>query len=52
MVRDINGRLLLTKDLDDFSDIYSFNTSGYGKGFYLITITNEDFTMTKKLIIK
>lgn len=51
IVRDINGREMTTKNMNTSSTICSININNFAKGFYILTITNNDFTSTKKFII-
>lgn len=51
IVRDINGREMATKNMNTSSTICSININNFAKGFYILTITNNDFTSTKKFII-
>jgi hypothetical protein len=50
IVRDINGRVLTSKEVSGNSDKFSFNVNSYVSGFYMVTITNSKFTLTKKFI--
>lgn len=52
VLSDINGRVLTTKTTNSSSDNSAINISNYASGFYLITVTSLDFTLTKKFIIK
>ena len=52
VLQDINGRILLSKKVTDSATRFSFDISNYSIGFYLITITNNEFTSTKKFIKK
>jgi len=51
IIRDVNGRTVLTNYINDASTNISININGYSSGFYIITLTNKEFTSTKKFII-
>jgi spore coat protein CotH len=51
IMRDINGREIVTKTMNSSSATCSINTNNFSKGFYIITVTNKNFTSTKKFII-
>jgi len=51
ILRDINGRVMDTKELSSATTCH-FNLNNYASGFYILTVTNSDFTSTKKFIIK
>lgn len=51
ILRDINGREIATKKINNSSSTNVIDISNYSSGFYLITATNNNFTSTKKFII-
>ncbi len=51
ILRDINGREIATKKINNSSSTSVIDINNYSSGFYLITVTNNDFTSTKKFII-
>ncbi|MBL4592747.1 MAG: T9SS type A sorting domain-containing protein [Flavobacteriales bacterium] len=52
VLRDINGREIATKNMSTSSAICSINITSFASGFYMLTVSNNDFTSTKKFIIK
>jgi spore coat protein CotH len=51
ILRDINGRKITTKIMTSSSTTFSIDVNNFAKGFYTLTLTNNDFTSTKKFII-
>jgi spore coat protein CotH len=51
ILRDINGREILTESMNSTSTDFSIDINNFSKGFYTLTIINNDFTSTKKFII-
>ncbi len=49
---DIQGRQILKRTLDSNDNVHSINTSQYTSGIYLVKLSNNLTTMTKKLIIR
>lgn len=49
---DINGRLIISQNLDSSNSINSINVSGMSSGIYIIKIYNDNQIKTQKLIIK
>lgn len=49
---DIRGRLILRKPLNTKANENIIDVSGVGAGVYIIELSNQNQTMTKKLIIK
>lgn len=52
ILRDLNGREIANKSMNSSATISTINISGYSSGFYMLTLTNNEFTSTKKFIIK
>ena len=51
VMRDLSGRILSAKT-NSSSNNSTINVSNYSSGIYLLTVSNADFTLTKKFIIK
>ncbi|MEN8885399.1 MAG: GEVED domain-containing protein, partial [Winogradskyella sp.] len=49
---DIQGRTILRNNLNISNTTNTISTSGYSTGVYLVQLSNESFSVTKKLIIK
>ncbi|MEY8849031.1 T9SS type A sorting domain-containing protein [Psychroserpens sp. XS_ASV72] len=49
---DIQGRLVLSKDLESNNSFNTIDVTTLSSGIYIIKVKNERFTKTKKLIIK
>ncbi|MCT4630138.1 M14 family zinc carboxypeptidase [Winogradskyella sp.] len=49
---DIQGRKVLSKDLDMNSVINTINTNSLVKGVYLVQLNNKEHLMTQKIIIR
>lgn len=49
---DIQGRLVMTQNLNEYSTINSMDVSMISKGIYIIKVFNENQIKTQKLIIK
>ncbi|MFK7781201.1 M14 family zinc carboxypeptidase [Psychroserpens sp.] len=49
---DIQGRIILTADLDINSNFNVIDAASYSKGVYLIQLTNNTSTNSKKLILR
>ena len=47
---DINGRLLRVADFDQIGDNFTMDTSELGDGIYLIKISSQQFSQTKRFI--
>jgi hypothetical protein len=52
ILRDLNGRVLYTNNENGSTRRFSFDIGSFSSGFYLVTITNDSFTSTKKFIKK
>jgi len=50
IIRDINGRIVYNQLMDFSSEIGTINLNNLVSGFYLLTVTNDYFTSTKKFI--
>jgi hypothetical protein len=50
-IRDINGREVVSTNMDSSSDTHTINITPFAAGFYIITLTHNDFISTKKFII-
>ncbi|MCF8296881.1 MAG: T9SS type A sorting domain-containing protein, partial [Saprospiraceae bacterium] len=53
-IYDVNGRLVYSKSGIDFTvnKIFNINASFLSNGFYIVKIQNDDYSISKKLIIK
>jgi hypothetical protein len=51
-VFDIQGRSVLETDLDTFNTTNTVNASELTKGVYMVTLTNDTSTITKKIILR
>ncbi len=49
---DIQGRLVMTQKLNEYSIINSMNVSSLSTGFYIVKVFNDNEVKTQKLIIK
>ena len=49
-LRDLQGRLLVTQELDPNTGSASVDLSGFPSGTYLVTISTQDITTTKKVV--
>jgi spore coat protein CotH len=51
-LRDLNGREVIQKNMDKSSEKVTFNISNVSSGFYIISLSSNDFILSKKFIIK
>ena len=49
---DIQGRVILRKDLDLNSTINTIDTTNFSNGVYLVQLTSKTNSLSKKLIIR
>ena len=52
VLRDINGRKLSSKNINATFNDYAIDINNYSSGLYFLTLTNSEYTITKKFIIK
>jgi spore coat protein CotH len=51
-IRDVNGREVISTNMDPSSDTHTIDINSVAAGFYIITLTHNNFISTKKFIIK
>lgn len=49
-ITDVTGKILLTGILKD--TINTINLANFGKGVYLIIVSNKDYTQTDRIILQ
>ncbi len=52
VLSDINGRQLTTKNINTLSNDFAIDVRNYSRGLYFLTLTNSEYTLTQKFIIK